>query len=134
RIGCARPLNSPALTSYSGLLGSLSIAPSLPEIIRPDGFIISLYHQCMNESLPLCPECSSEHAYVMAALLICPICGHEWTPDDQMPEDGIASAIRDAVGNVLSDGDTVTVTTSVKVKRSAQGIKAGTKVRNIRLI
>ncbi|GAB6856145.1 zinc ribbon domain-containing protein YjdM [Microbacterium xylanilyticum] len=90
----------------------------------------------MSDSLPLCPECSSEHAYEMGALLVCPMCGHEWAPG---AADGDAAGdaprvVKDAVGNVLAAGDTVVVTTSIKVKGSPQGIKAGTKVRGIRLI
>ncbi|MGB3373546.1 MAG: zinc ribbon domain-containing protein YjdM [Microbacterium sp.] len=90
----------------------------------------------MAESLPLCPECSSEHAYEMGALLVCPMCGHEWSPSevaeasDSAADEGV---VKDAVGNVLTDGDTVTLVTSVKVKGSLS-IKAGTKVRGIRLI
>ncbi|GAB3127895.1 zinc ribbon domain-containing protein YjdM [Glaciibacter psychrotolerans] len=95
----------------------------------------------MNETLPPCPECSSEHAYEGGALLVCPMCGHEWAAvqagDDVAGESGEQSArvITDAVGNVLSDGDTVTVLKDLKVKGSGGGvIKVGTKVRGIRLI
>lgn len=93
----------------------------------------------MTDSLPLCPECSSEHAYEMGALLVCPMCGHEWSPSEAASDsvsdaDTDARVVKDAVGNVLADGDTVVVTTSIKVKGSPQGIKAGTKVRSIRLI
>lgn len=88
----------------------------------------------MSDSLPPCPECASEHTYEMPPLLVCPMCGHEWSPDED-GSDAAATApvVRDAVGNILSDGDTVTVITSLKVKGSLS-IKAGTKVRNIRLI
>jgi protein PhnA len=91
----------------------------------------------MADSLPLCPECSSEHAYEMGALLVCPMCGHEWAPSSETAEPGDGEGervVKDAVGNVLADGDTVVVTTTIKVKGSPQGIKAGTKVRSIRLI
>lgn len=90
----------------------------------------------MTDALPLCPECSSEHAYEMGALLVCPMCGHEWSPSgtESADETDAAPVVKDAVGNVLSDGDTVVVTTTIKVKGSPQGIKAGTKVRGIRLI
>lgn len=92
----------------------------------------------MVDALPLCPECSSEHVYELGALLVCPMCAHEWSPaevdDAASASDDDAQVVRDAVGNVLADGDTVVVTTSIKVKGSAQGIKAGTKVRGIRLI
>jgi protein PhnA len=69
----------------------------------------------------------------MGALLVCPECAHEWSPS---ADDTGASAVvvRDAVGNVLADGDTVTVVKDLKVKGSATAIKVGTKVRNIRLI
>ncbi|MGO2747660.1 zinc ribbon domain-containing protein YjdM [Microbacterium sp.] len=90
----------------------------------------------MTDSIPLCPECSSEHAYEMGALLVCPMCGHEWSPTDSASDasgEPAPSVVKDAVGNTLSDGDTVTLVTSVQVKGST-GIKAGTKVRNIRLI
>ncbi|MFE3289647.1 zinc ribbon domain-containing protein YjdM [Rhodococcus sp. NPDC059234] len=88
----------------------------------------------MTDSLPPCPQCSCEYTYEMGALLVCPECAHEWTPvteDVASTGDGV---IRDAVGNVLADGDTVTVVKSLKVKGSPTGIKAGTKVRNIRLV
>ncbi|ARZ72296.1 zinc ribbon domain-containing protein YjdM [Streptomyces sp. HU2014] len=90
----------------------------------------------MNETLPPCPECSSAYTYEMGALLICPECGHEWSlpaaaSEAAGTEDGV---IKDSVGNVLADGDTVTVVKSLKVKGSPTGIKAGTKVRNIRLV
>ena len=90
----------------------------------------------MTDTLPPCPECSSEHAYEMGALLVCPMCGHEWAAGAD--SDGAAPAseapIRDAVGNVLSDGDTVTVVKDLRVKGSSTVIKVGTKVRGIRLV
>ncbi|MEV4873275.1 zinc ribbon domain-containing protein YjdM [Streptomyces syringium] len=89
----------------------------------------------MTDTLPPCPECSSAYTYEMGALLICPECGHEWSLTSAEPAgDGEDGVIRDAVGNVLADGDTVTVIKSLKVKGSPTGIKAGTKVRNIRLV
>nr|WP_242484414.1 zinc ribbon domain-containing protein YjdM [Rhodococcus sp. MS16] len=82
--------------------------------------------------MPPCPECSSEFTYEMGALMVCPECAHEWsTEDSAAEEDGV---IKDAVGNVLTDGDTVTVIKTLKVKGSPTGIKSGTKVRNIRLV
>ncbi|MDT0450578.1 zinc ribbon domain-containing protein YjdM [Streptomyces hesseae] len=91
----------------------------------------------MNETLPPCPECSSTYTYEMGALLVCPECGHEWTPaagSAAASDDSDSGVIRDSVGNVLSDGDTVTVVKTLKVKGHPTGIKAGTKVRNIRLV
>jgi protein PhnA len=86
----------------------------------------------VEDTLPPCPECSSEFTYEMGALMVCPECAHEWSTDDSAAEeDGV---IKDAVGNVLTDGDTVTVIKTLKVKGSPTGIKSGTKVRNIRLV
>lgn len=86
--------------------------------------------------LPACPQCSSPYTYEMGALLVCPECAHEWAADAADAAGGETSAriIKDAVGNVLSDGDTVTVIKDLKVKGSATAIKVGTKVRGIRLV
>ena len=82
--------------------------------------------------LPPCPKCSSPYAYQDAAMLVCPECGHEWiegeTPVDDEPQ------FRDANGNVLQDGDTVTVIKDLKVKGSSSVVKVGTRVKNIRLV
>lgn len=88
----------------------------------------------MSDSLPPCPECSSAYTYETGALLVCPECGHEWSPSEEAASDTGDKVIRDAVGNVLADGDTVTVVRTLKVKGSPTGIKAGTRVRNIRLV
>lgn len=90
-------------------------------------------------ALPPCPECESEYVYEQGALLVCPMCAHEWAPGDSDAESDAASAesgiVRDAVGNVLSDGDTVTLVKSVKVSGGGGGtIKVGTKVPGICLI
>ena len=87
----------------------------------------------MPESLPPCPNCSSEYTYEMGALLVCPECAHEWNPGEAA-DGGDSMVIKDAVGNVLADGDTVTVVKGLKVKGFPQDIKVGTKVRNIRLV
>ncbi|MBC7274532.1 MAG: alkylphosphonate utilization protein [Streptomyces sp.] len=89
----------------------------------------------MSDNLPVCPACSGSYAYEMGALLVCPECGHEWSPSEESTQGAPgAKVVRDAVGNVLADGDTVTVVKTLKVKGSPTGIKAGTKVRNIRLV
>ncbi|GAA2791032.1 zinc ribbon domain-containing protein YjdM [Kitasatospora sp. CM 4170] len=91
----------------------------------------------MSDNLPQCPQCAGQYTYEMNGLMVCPECGHEWMPGGG-GEASVAGAgervIKDAVGNVLADGDTVTVIKALKVKGSASGIKAGTKVRNIRLV
>jgi protein PhnA len=83
----------------------------------------------MTESLPTCPECAASYTYELGALLVCPECGHEWSAT---PEAG--EAVRDSVGNVLADGDTVTVIKDLKLKGTSSVIKVGTKVRGIRLV
>ncbi|MFB8237018.1 zinc ribbon domain-containing protein YjdM [Kitasatospora purpeofusca] len=98
----------------------------------------------MSENLPPCPQCAGEYTYEMNGLMVCPECAHEWAPGEAAGDDSAAGAgstagggervVKDAVGNVLGDGDTVTVVKALKVKGSASGIKAGTKVRNIRLV
>lgn len=90
----------------------------------------------MTETLPPCPQCNSEYTYEMGALLVCPECAHEWSPaeDDESNREDALAVIKDSVGNVLADGDTVTVVKDLKVKGSSSSIKVGTKVRNIRLV
>ncbi|MDV4168118.1 zinc ribbon domain-containing protein YjdM [Rhodovulum sp. FJ3] len=85
----------------------------------------------MTDSLPPCPECSSVYTYQVDALLTCPECGHEWAPGAASDD---APVVRDSVGNVLNDGDDVTVIKDLKVKGSSSVVKVGTKVRNIRLV
>lgn len=88
----------------------------------------------MSDSLPPCPECASEFSYEMGDLLVCPECGHEWAANAEPDNAETETVVKDAVGNVLSDGDTVSIIKSLKVKGSPQGLKVGTKVRNIRLV
>lgn len=82
-------------------------------------------------SLPACPQCQSEYAYEDGVLLICPECGHEWNANEAAPTTG--KVYRDANGNELQDGDTVSVIKDLKVKGSSLVVKVGTKVKNIRL-
>ncbi len=89
-------------------------------------------------SLPKCPACSSEYSYEDGVMYVCPECAHEWpkTAAEDGEEDGheAGRAFRDANGNVLEDGDSVTVIKDLKVKGSSLVVKVGTKVRNIRLV
>lgn len=85
----------------------------------------------MSDTLPPCPECGSTFTYEMDALLVCPECGHEWSPASAEAD---APVVRDSVGNVLADGDSVTVIKDLKVKGSSSVVKVGTKVRGIRLV
>jgi len=83
--------------------------------------------------LPACPKCQSAYTYEDGAQLICPECGHEWSASAAAPVADEMRVIKDAVGNVLQDGDTVTVIKDLKVKGSSLVVKVGTKVKNIRL-
>jgi protein PhnA len=83
-------------------------------------------------TLPACPKCQSVYTYEDGALLICPECGHEWSANAVDTTD--SKQIRDSAGNVLQDGDTVTVIKDLKVKGSSSVVKIGTKVKNIRLV
>ncbi|GAA1475255.1 zinc ribbon domain-containing protein YjdM [Corynebacterium felinum] len=87
----------------------------------------------MTIALPPCPECASEYTYEMPPLLVCPECAHEWSAEAEAAE-AEAKVIKDAVGNILNDGDDVTVIKTLKVKGASQPIKTGTKVRGIRLV
>ncbi len=84
-------------------------------------------------NLPNCPKCGSEYTYEDGAMYICPECAHEWSQDAAAEADE-QDVIKDANGNVLQDGDTVTVIKDLKVKGSSSVVKVGTKVKNIRLV
>lgn len=86
----------------------------------------------MSDQLPPCSECKSEYSYEIGELLVCPECAHEWNPNDVEIE--TVRVIKDASGNVLVDGDDVTIVKDMKVKGSSNILKVGTKVRGIRLI
>ena len=83
--------------------------------------------------LPPCPKCESGYTYLDREILTCPECGHEWTEAEAAAAEE-AKLVRDANGNVLSDGDTVTVIKDLKVRGAGATVKVGTKVRNIRLV
>jgi protein PhnA len=83
-------------------------------------------------TLPHCPQCNSEYTYEDGNLLICSECAHEWNPSTVTTES--ARVWKDAHGNILSDGDTVTLVKDLKIKGSSSVVKVGTKVKNIRLI
>ena len=85
-------------------------------------------------TLPPCPQCNSEYTYEDGALLVCPECAHEWSPNEAATASDDGKVIKDSVGNVLQDGDTITVIKDLKVKGSSLVVKVGTKVKNIRLV
>ncbi|VYT86949.1 alkylphosphonate utilization protein [Clostridium tertium] len=84
-------------------------------------------------NLPNCPKCNSEYTYEDGSLLICPECGYEWTLNSEtVEEEGLV--VKDSNGNILNDGDSVTIIKDLKVKGSSSPLKQGTKVKNIRLV
>ncbi len=85
-------------------------------------------------TLPKCPQCGSEFTYEDGNMYVCPECAHEWSKDSGAGAAEQARVWKDANGNVLQDGDTVTVIKDLKIKGSSSVVKVGTKVKNIRLI
>lgn len=83
--------------------------------------------------LPPCPQCASQYTYEDGAQLVCPECGHEWSEAETAAQQA-DNVIRDAYGNELQDGDSVTVIKDLKVKGSSSVVKVGTKVKSIRLV
>ncbi|MDR0136847.1 zinc ribbon domain-containing protein YjdM [Metabacillus idriensis] len=84
--------------------------------------------------LPNCPKCQSSYTYEDGNLFVCPECAHEWTAEAEAENQEEQKVVKDANGNVLSDGDSVTVIKDLKVKGSSSVIKIGTKVKSIRLV
>ncbi|MBN8473817.1 zinc ribbon domain-containing protein YjdM [Sulfuritalea sp.] len=84
-------------------------------------------------SLPPCPQCKSEFTYADGDNFVCPECAHEWPCQAAAGPDEVR-VVRDSNGNLLQDGDTVTVIKDLKVKGSSSVVKVGTKVKNIRLV
>lgn len=86
----------------------------------------------MSDEMKPCPHCESPYGYYMREdLYACPECGFEWNPAEQGEEAGVV--VLDSNGNRLNDGDTVVVIKDLPVKGAPKPIKAGTKVKNIRL-
>lgn len=88
----------------------------------------------MTTALPACPQCQSPYTYEGGDQFVCPECAYEWS--ETLQESNVESAItaKDANGNVLVDGDAVTVIKDLKVKGSSSVLKQGTKVKSIRLV
>lgn len=98
--------------------------------------ILKLSRNFMNETkLPNCPKCNCEYVYEDGNLYVCPECAHEWSRfAKEVADDEQEEVVKDASGNILKDGDTVTVIKDLKVKGSSLVVKVGTKVKNIRII
>lgn len=83
---------------------------------------------------PVCPKCSSEYTYQDRSMFVCPECAHEWSVDAVAESTDNGRVIKDANGNPLQDGDSITVIKDLKVKGSSLVVKVGTKVKNIRIV
>ena len=86
------------------------------------------------ENMPNCPKCNSEYTYEDGSLFVCPECAHEWSKDAVAQSGDEERVYKDCNGNILQDGDSVTVIKDLKVKGASSPIKKGTKVKNIRLV
>ncbi len=85
----------------------------------------------MADPMP-CPKCGSEYSYLSDPFMTCPDCGHEWDPNEVVEVAGLV--VKDANGTVLQNGDSVVIMKNLPVKGAPKPIKAGTKVKNIRLV
>lgn len=85
-------------------------------------------------TLPPCPQCGSEYTYEQGPLLVCPECAHEWSLSDTDDDADEARVVRDANGNALADGDSVTVVKDLKVRGASSALKVGTKAKIVRIV
>ena len=86
-------------------------------------------------TFPSCPLCAQENTYTDGDNYVCADCGHEWQQNEAAIAENFADAeVRDAYGNVLSNGDSVVLVKDLKVKGSSTTLKMGTKVKSIRIV
>ena len=83
---------------------------------------------------PNCPKCNSEYTYEDGSMYVCPECAYEWSQHADAEANSDEKVFKDCNGNILKDGDSVTVIKDLKVKGSSLVVKQGTKVKNIRLV
>ena len=83
---------------------------------------------------PNCPKCNSEYTYEDGSLFVCQECAHEWSKEGNNEASEDVLVVKDSNGNILSDGDTVTIIKDLKVKGASSALKKGTKVKNIKLV
>lgn len=95
---------------------------------------ITFYWNPTVSNLPKCPQCNSEFTYEDGGMYVCPECAYEWAKDAAPESANDKRVVRDAFGNTLNDGDSVTVIKDLKVKGSSLVVKVGTKVKNIRIV
>ena len=80
------------------------------------------------------PKCNSEYTYEDGSLFVCPECAYEWSKEGNNEASDDVLVVKDSNGNILSDGDTVTIIKDLKVKGASSALKKGTKVKNIKLV
>lgn len=101
-------------------------------------FALNQFFREMSDTFPPCPKCQSLYSYpTEGTLLACPECGHEWNAEEAASDEEQVdqeTVVKDANGNVLQDGDSVTVIKDLPVKGAPKPIKAGTKVKSIRIV
>ncbi|EES91985.1 putative alkylphosphonate utilization operon protein PhnA [Clostridium botulinum D str. 1873] len=85
-------------------------------------------------NLPNCPKCNSEYTYEDGNLFVCPECAYEWNLESQNESNEDENVVKDSNGNILKDGDSVTIIKDLKIKGYSNALKKGTKVKNIRLV
>jgi len=85
-------------------------------------------------ALPNCPKCNSEYTYEDGNMFVCPECAHEWSQQVDSENNEEQQIVKDSNGNILTDGDAVTVIKDLKVKGSSSTLKQGTKVKSIRIV
>ncbi|MEN9343238.1 MAG: protein phnA [Chlamydiota bacterium] len=88
----------------------------------------------MANQLPKCSKCGSEYTYENGGLYVCPECGYEWAVEGKEENETMKTGVKDAYGNLLKDGDSVTIIKDIKVKGAPSCLKVGVKVKNIRLV
>ncbi len=107
-------------------------APIRPELWYSQ--VLSLLKRLKLSTLPKCPKCNSEYTYEDGILLICPECTYEWEKEAAENDTENERIVKDSNGNLLQDGDTVTIIKDLKVKGSSLVVKVGTKIKNIRIV
>lgn len=96
--------------------------------------MVNRFKEVPMTELPKCPKCKSEYTYEVQDMYVCPDCAHEWCKSVPEEDAEVKQVVRDAYGNELVDGDSITVIKDLKVKGSSSSVKVGTKVKNIRLV
>jgi protein PhnA len=124
----------------SHLAGFFDIVMGISVLFYQQALVVSYNRDCKmreeNElsNLPNCLKCNSEYTYEDGSLLVCPECAYEWSLEEVTGDNPDEKIVKDSNGNVLNDGDTVSVIKDLKVKGTSSVIKIGTKVKGIRLV